>query len=122
MHEGQPQALFQGVDGAGAQAGVSVPIVEGQMGVRLSGAYRKRDGIITSSTSGAESGNRDRYILRGQMLWEPSADVSVRLIGDYAESDENCCTAVIIRETELRAAGAFAAYGLPANGASPTSR
>ena len=114
--EGFANATYGNFDYYGAQAGVSVPIVEGQMGVRLSGAYRKRDGIITSSTSGAESGNRDRYILRGQMLWEPSADVSVRLIGDYAESDENCCTAVIIRETELRAAGAFAAYGLPANG------
>ncbi|MFN6934170.1 MAG: TonB-dependent receptor [Tsuneonella sp.] len=112
--EGFANATYGNFDYMGVQAGVSVPVIEGEMGIRVSGAYRKRDGIVTSSTSGAESGNRDRYILRGQMLWEPSADVSLRIIGDYAESDENCCTAVIIRETEARPA--FAAYGLPANG------
>lgn len=114
--EGFANASYGNFDYIGAQAGISVPVVEGQMGVRLSGAYRKRDGIITSSTSGAESGDRDRFILRGQVAWEPTADISLRIIGDYAESDENCCTAVIVRETELRNRGAFAAYGLPANG------
>ena len=112
--EGFANASYGNLDYIGVQAGVSVPLVQDQLGVRFSGAYRKRDGIINSSVSGAESGNRDRFILRGQMLWEPSSDISLRIIGDYAESDENCCTAVIIRETELRNAGAFTAYGLPA--------
>ena len=114
--EGFANASYGNLDYIGVQAGVSVPLVQDQLGMRFSGAYRKRDGIINSSVSGAESGNRDRFILRGQMLWEPTSTVSLRVIGDYAESDENCCTAVIIRETELRNAGAFAAYGLPANG------
>ena len=114
--EGFANASYGNFDYIGVQGGISVPLIKDQLGVRVSGAYRKRDGIVTSSVSGAESGNRDRFILRGQMLWEPSSDVSLRIIGDYAESDENCCTAVIIRETELRNAGAFAAYGLPANG------
>ncbi|WP_282950326.1 MULTISPECIES: TonB-dependent receptor [unclassified Sphingopyxis] len=103
-------------DYIGVQAGVSAPVIEGQLGVRVSGAYRERDGFVTSTTSGQESQNRDRFILRGQTLWEPTADFSLRLIGDYAESDENCCTAVILRETELRGLGAFGAYGLTANG------
>lgn len=114
--EGFANASYGNFDYYGLQAGVSAPLIRDRLGVRLSGAFRQRDGIITSSTSGAESGNRDRFILRGQMLWEPTSAISLRLIGDYAESDENCCTAVIIRETELRDAGAFAAYGLPANG------
>ena len=114
--EGFANASYGNFDYYGVQAGVSLPVVEGQMGVRFSGAYRKRDGTLNSSTSGAESGNRDRFILRGQMLWEPSADVSLRIIGDYAETKENCCSAVILRESELRDMGAFTAYGLPANG------
>lgn len=114
--EGFANATFGNLGYYGAQAGVSVPVIQDEMGIRLSGAYRKRDGYIVSSVSGAESGNRDRFILRGQMLWEPTADMSLRLIGDYAESDENCCTAVIIKETPYRDLGAFAAYGLPANG------
>ncbi|MBX7541201.1 TonB-dependent receptor [Qipengyuania sphaerica] len=114
--EGFANATYGNLGYYGAQAGVSVPVIQDELGVRFSGAYRKRDGYIVSSTSGAESGNRDRFILRGQMLWEPTADMSLRLIGDYAESDENCCTAVIIRETPYRDLGAFEAYGLPANG------
>ena len=97
------------------QAGVSVPLVTDQLGLRISGAYRKRDGYLRSVTvPGARSGNRDRYILRAQLLWEPSPDVSIRLIGDYAKADENCCDAVIVRETELLPFFAF--QGLPANG------
>ncbi|GMM92482.1 TonB-dependent receptor [Qipengyuania sp. MTN3-11] len=114
--EGFANASYGNFDYYGAQAGISLPVVQDQLGVRFSGAYRKRDGFVVSSTSGAESHNKDRFLLRGQALWEPTADISIRLIGDYAESDENCCTAVFIKETELRAAGAFAAYGLPPNG------
>jgi hypothetical protein len=32
---------------------------------------------------------------------EPNADVSIRLLADYAKTDEQCCQAVIVRETEL---------------------
>src|SRR5690606_12802856 len=34
-----------------------------------------------------------RWFARGQMKFE-TADVTVRLIGDYAETDEACCGAV----------------------------
>ena len=97
------------------QAGVSVPLVTDQLGLRLSGAYRKRDGFLNSvGVPGAESSNRDRYVIRGQLLWEPSSDISIRLIGDYAKATENCCDAVIVRETELQPFFAF--NGLPNDG------
>ncbi|WP_066712251.1 TonB-dependent receptor [Sphingomonas adhaesiva] len=115
-YEGFANVSVGNFDFVGVQAGFNAPVVKDQLGIRLLGAYRKRDGFVKSTTSGPESQNRDRFILRGQALWEPTADLSLRLIGDYAETDENCCTAVIIRETELRDLGAFAAYGLPANG------
>lgn len=95
------------------QAGVGVPIVQDTAAVRFSGSYRKRDGYL-KSTTGAESNNRDRYMLRGQFYAEPSPDVSIRLLADYSKVDENCCDAVIIRETEL--APFFAANGLPNSG------
>ncbi|MFN3817452.1 TonB-dependent receptor [Blastomonas sp.] len=97
------------------QAGVSVPLISDQLGLRLSGAYRKRDGYLKSvGVPGAESGNRDRYVIRGQLLWEPSPDISIRLIGDYAKANENCCDAVIVRETELQPFFAF--HGLANDG------
>jgi iron complex outermembrane recepter protein len=97
------------------QGGVSAPLIDGVLGVRLSGAYRNQNGTLRSTT-GAESGDRNRYIVRGQLLWEPSADVSLRLIADYQKSNEKCCDAVIIQDTFLSSIGAYATYGLPANG------
>jgi outer membrane receptor protein involved in Fe transport len=84
-----------------------------QGGVRLSGTWRKRDGYLKSPT-GAESNDRDRYMMRGQLYIEPNADVSIRLLADYAKTDEQCCEAVIVRETELAPFSAF--HGLASDG------
>lgn len=40
--------------------------------------------------------DRDRYLLRGQLLFEPNADISFRVIGDYSERSENCCAGLFL--------------------------
>jgi iron complex outermembrane recepter protein len=111
--EGFANASYGNYNFINVQGGVSVPVVQDVAAFRLSGTYRKRDGFLKSST-GAESNNRDRYMIRGQFYVEPNADVSIRLLADYSKVDENCCDAVIIRETEL--APFFALHGLPNDG------
>ncbi len=60
--------------------------------VSLSGGFNKRDGY-TDSVSGLNKLNdRDRWNIRGQALYQPTDDVTVRLIADYSEIDEACCT------------------------------
>ncbi len=95
------------------QAGVSAPLSD-TFAVRLSGAWRVRDGFI-ESTTGAESNDRNRWLLRGQALWQATPDLSLRIIADYAEADEKCCDAQILTDP-LGTAGVYAAVGLPANG------
>ena len=111
--EGFANATYGNYNFMNVQGGVSVPIVQDVAAVRVSGTYRKRDGFLKSST-GAESNNRDRYMLRGQLYVEPNSDVSIRLLADYSKVDENCCDAVIVRETEL--APFFAFHGLANDG------
>jgi len=66
-----------------------------QLAFRLNGAYRQRDGFLTSSVDpDIESHNRDRFLIKGQALWEPSDQTSLRVIADYSEIDENCCASV----------------------------
>lgn len=113
--EGFANATYGNFDLLNVQGGISAPLVEGVLGLRLSGAYRDQDGF-QKSTTGATSNDRNRYIVRGQLYFEPNADLSVRIIADYQHSNEKCCDAVILQETSLVAAGAYAAYGLPANG------
>ena len=61
----------------------------------LSGAFNTRDGF-TESISNVEGikdlNDKDRWNLRGQMLYEPTEDVKVRFIADYSEINEICCT------------------------------
>jgi iron complex outermembrane receptor protein len=111
--EGFANASYGNYNFMNLQAGVSVPITTDVAGLRVSGTWRKRDGYL-KTPSGVESNDRDRYMLRAQLYVEPNADVSIRLLADYAKTDEQCCEAVIVRETELAPFSAF--HGLASDG------
>lgn len=74
------------------KANVTGPISE-QLAFSLSGQYNKRDGYIDNLANGGELNERNRWGLRGQLLFEPSETVSFRLIADYDQIDEECCGA-----------------------------
>jgi outer membrane receptor protein involved in Fe transport len=71
------------------------PISE-SLAARFDGVYVKRDGFLEDSISGRDLNNRDRYLLRGQFLYKPSSNLSVRLIADYSKRDEECCGATFL--------------------------
>jgi outer membrane receptor protein involved in Fe transport len=76
--------------------GVTGPIGSSQtLAYRLDGVYTKRDGFLKDVISDRRFNNRDRWLARGQLLYEPTDDLSVRLIADYAKRNEQCCAAVI---------------------------
>src|SRR3546814_9846700 len=54
-------------------------------------AYEMR--ISDGSSDVCSSDLRNRWGVRGQLLFEPSDALSIRLIGDYDKIDENCCIA-----------------------------
>ena len=113
--DGFANATYGNYDLMNLQAGVGGPISE-NLGFRLTGSWRNRDGYVKSA-SGAESHDKNRWILRGQLYFEPSKDLSIRLIADYSKIDEKCCDGVIFRETELALNPAnIALHGLPNSG------
>ena len=66
--------------------------VSDTMAVSLGIGYQKRDGYFENiGTGGDELNNLDRFNWRGQLLWTPSDDLSVRLIADQSSLVENCC-------------------------------
>ena len=77
---------------------INVPLSE-TIGVRVDGVYNKRDGFYHDVTNNVDINNRDRYFLRGQLLFQPSSQLSVRLIADYTKRTERCCGAVFIDGT-----------------------
>ncbi len=62
--------------------------LSGSVAARLDGVLVKRDGVVEDLISGRDVNDRDRWLLRGQLLFEPSDNTSVRLIADYAKRDE----------------------------------
>ena len=54
----------------------------------------ERDGFIEDANDDRTYNNRDRLFLRGQLMYEPNADTSYRLIVDHTTRDEVCCAAV----------------------------
>jgi outer membrane receptor protein involved in Fe transport len=84
-------------------AGVTGPITD-SVAFRIDGVHVRRDGYYRNVTQGGGSeariNDRDRYFVRGQLLFEPNDDLSFRLIGDYTHRDESCCGAVYVATKE----------------------
>ncbi|HEY0597874.1 TonB-dependent receptor, partial [Sphingopyxis sp.] len=74
---------------------VTGPIGE-TLAARLDGVWVKRDGFYNDMNNDRDINNRDRYFLRGQLLFEPTDALSVRLIADYTYRDEECCAATYV--------------------------
>ncbi|TNE34209.1 MAG: TonB-dependent receptor, partial [Alphaproteobacteria bacterium] len=75
--------------------GVTGPISE-TVAARLDGVYVKRDGFYHDVNNNTDVNDRNRYFLRGQLLFEPTDTLSVRLIADYTKRDEKCCGAIYV--------------------------
>ncbi len=59
----------------------------------IGGSYNRRDGYAQDLNLDTDVNDRNRWGVRGQLLFEPTDALSIRLIGDYDKIDENCCIA-----------------------------
>lgn len=66
------------------------------LAARLDGIYVGRDGFYQDTTNKTDVNDRNRFFIRGQLLFEPNDDLSVRIIGDYTWRDEKCCAAIYV--------------------------
>ncbi|WOR14227.1 TonB-dependent receptor [Hyphomonas sp. FCG-A18] len=67
--------------------------ISDEVAFSLSGSHNTRDGYVDNLGTGSTLNDRNRYALKGQLLYEPSSDFSIRLIADYDKLDEVCCYA-----------------------------
>jgi len=115
--EGYTTFGVENYNGYKLEAGYSAPIIQDELGFRLSANYRKRDGYLKAVMNDGESYNVDRYSLRGQLQWEIDDSSSLRVIADYSSTDENCCDPMIMGESPF--AANFEWAGLPVHGGNP---
>ncbi|MEO1041027.1 MAG: TonB-dependent receptor [Pseudomonadota bacterium] len=62
-----------------------------KLAYRISGSYNRRDGFAENLETGTELNERNRWSIRGQLLYKPTDDFSARFIADYDKIDETCC-------------------------------
>lgn len=117
---GFANATYGNRDLMGVQGAVNVPIVEDKLALRVTGAYRERDGYVTvvdgSGSKIGESNGTDQYLVRGQLGFETDSGIKGRLIADHSKSTAGCCAAIEVLQSPLETSGLLAAVGLGPRG------
>ena len=82
------------------ELGITGPLTD-TVAARIDGVWMRRDGFVTDLISDRDVNDRNRWLLRGQLLFQPSDDLSVRLIADYSKRNEECCAAPYIPPSDF---------------------
>ncbi len=92
-HSGFVEAGLSNYGGYKVDGWVNLPVSD-DLATRWDGVYNKRDGFIRNENTGNGMNDRNRFFLKGQALWTPTNDVSLRIIADVSHGNEHCCAAV----------------------------
>lgn len=102
------------------QGAVNIPLVEGKVAARLTGAIRNRDGYVKvydrNGTKLGTSNGIDQHMIRAQIGWEGDSGIEGRVIADYSKSTAECCSAIEVLRSPVETGGLFAAVGLGPRG------
>jgi iron complex outermembrane receptor protein len=77
------------------RASTTGAVVDDTLAGRLSVSRTYRDGYVDDIYDGRELDGSSRYALRGQLLWDPTQDFSLRLIGEHEEEHSDNGAAVM---------------------------
>ena len=95
---GNMEASYGNFNAIVAKGYITGPLGE-NVAASIAAGYNKRDGYVTDLGTNTKLNERNRWFTRGQLLFEPSSDFKVRLIGDYSRIDENCCAVVNLQRS-----------------------
>lgn len=89
---GSVEASYGNYDAFVIKGDITGPISD-KIAFSLGGNYNRRDGYARDVNLDTDVNDRNRWGVRGQLLFEPTEALTIRLIGDYDKIDENCCIA-----------------------------
>ena len=117
---GFANATYGNFDLINIQGAVNAPLVEDTLALRLTGAYRERDGFIDilgpDGSKIGESNVIEQYLIRGQLGYESDSGVRARLIFDYSGNQNQCCSPIELLASANETNGVFSAVGLGPRG------
>lgn len=104
--EANAEVSFGEDDYTQAKGAISGPLIGDVVAGRLSAQITKRDGVIHNVRTGQDLNELDNYALRAQLLFVPTENLSLRLIGDVSNLDSSCCTQNFLRVGQSRRSAA----------------
>jgi outer membrane receptor protein involved in Fe transport len=100
---GDVEASYGNYDAVVLKGVVTGPISD-TLAASLAAGYNNRDGYAKDLNTGTRLNNRDRWFVKGQLLFEPDSQLKIRLIGDYSKIDEICCSVANVQQSAATAA------------------
>jgi outer membrane receptor protein involved in Fe transport len=100
---GSAELTYGNYDAVVGKAYVTGPVSK-DTAVSLAAGFNERDGFYKDAATGHRTNERNRWFARGQVYFDPGTDITVRLIGDYSNIDENCCAVVNLQSSAATAA------------------
>jgi iron complex outermembrane recepter protein len=105
-----------------ARLALSGPLSD-KVAARVAFSGTSRSGTILNVTTGENIQSLDNIGLRAQLLWEPTSDLRIKLVGDYNKQDAVCCGSVFVGTgaTQRPLERQFAALAAAQNYAPPST-
>lgn len=88
---GEVTLSYEEYDTARATGVINFPLIQGKAAARIVASIANGDGWVDNEATGNDIHDRDRWNIRGSFLFQPTDDLSIKVIADYAELDEACC-------------------------------
>jgi iron complex outermembrane receptor protein len=92
--EGEAEISYASYNFLQVKGAVSGPIIGDTLAGRVSVVSTRRDGVIDNVVTGRDQNGIGNQAIRGQLLFRPSEDLSVKLSADFTNFQSNCCTQV----------------------------
>ncbi len=98
--DGRIQQSFTDQAGANTQVGVSIPIIEGELGIRVAGLYDTNEATDMENVTLGKDLERETTAFRVVALWEPNDVFNLRLA--YHDIDEEADIDTVVKGNGLR--------------------
>ncbi|HMN47123.1 MAG TPA: TonB-dependent receptor [Povalibacter sp.] len=95
--EGNAEVSYGDEDFVQAKGAISGGLFRDVVAGRLAAQITQRDGLLTNVNTGEKLNELDNYAVRAQLLFVPTDNLRLRLIGDVSDLDSACCTQNFLR-------------------------
>ncbi|MFL6690555.1 MAG: TonB-dependent receptor [Alphaproteobacteria bacterium] len=68
---------------------VNLPVIDGQLGVRIAGDWLQRDGFTTNVFNGRDIDSRDQFSVRGSVRWEPTSSTTIDAVASVQHEGDS---------------------------------